>query len=67
MNQEVVDGYCHCGTSKYRPIEDIGKVMGRFGVSRAVLVQHLGEFDNRYIERVAGEDPGRWVQDRKVT
>ena len=35
--------------------------MDRFGVSRAVLIQHLGEFDNHYIENVVAADPDRFA------
>lgn len=53
---EVIDGYCHCGLSKYEPIERVREVMAAAGVSRAVLVQHLGEFDNSYIASVVERD-----------
>ena len=53
----VVDAYAHCGVSKYEPIETVRDVMSASGVSRAVLVQHLGEFDNSYIERAVAADP----------
>jgi L-fuconolactonase len=33
--------------------------MNSAGVSRAVLVQHLGEFDNSYLQQVARDDPER--------
>lgn len=46
---EIVDAYLHCGMRKYHPIEKVREVMSLAGVARAVLVQHLGEFDNSYI------------------
>jgi L-fuconolactonase len=58
---EVIDGYCHCGLSKYEPIERVREVMDTAGVSRAVLVQHLGEFDNTYIGSVVQRDPGHFA------
>jgi len=58
---DIIDGYCHCGLSKYRPIEDVNLVMNRFGVSRAVLVQHLGEYDNSYIGQVITAQPHRFA------
>jgi L-fuconolactonase len=54
---EVIDGYCHCGLSKYEPIERVREVMAAAGVSRSVLVQHLGEFDNSYIGSIVQQDP----------
>jgi predicted TIM-barrel fold metal-dependent hydrolase len=54
---EIVDAYAHCGLSKYEPIESVREVMAAAGVSRAVLVQHLGEFDNSYIGSVVAADP----------
>ncbi|HUE16056.1 MAG TPA: hypothetical protein VMR25_17935, partial [Planctomycetaceae bacterium] len=54
---EIVDAYAHCGLSKYEPIEKVREVMAAAGVSRAVLVQHLGEFDNSYIGPVVQSDP----------
>jgi L-fuconolactonase len=57
----IVDGYCHCGISRYRPIEDVVAAMDAAGVDAAVLVQHLGEFDNGYLEAVARQRPDRFV------
>jgi len=54
---EIVDAYAHCGLSKYEPIEKVRAVMAAAGVARAVLVQHLGEFDNSYIGSVVEADP----------
>jgi L-fuconolactonase len=54
---EIVDGYCHCGLSKYLPIDAVRRVMSSHRVARAVLVQHLGEYDNGYIEGIVREDP----------
>jgi L-fuconolactonase len=54
---EIIDAYAHCGLSKYEPIEKVRETMAAAGVSRAVLVQHLGEFDNSYIASVVASDP----------
>jgi L-fuconolactonase len=54
---ELIDAYAHCGLSKYEPIERVRATMAAAGVSRAVLVQHLGEFDNSYIGSVVASDP----------
>ncbi|HVX10775.1 MAG TPA: amidohydrolase family protein [Pirellulales bacterium] len=53
---EVIDGYAHCGLSKYEPIERVKEVLAAAGVDRAVLVQHLGEFDNSYLAGIASAD-----------
>lgn len=58
---EIIDGYTHCGLSKYEPIERVREVMESAGVARAVLVQHLGEFDNGYLARIAGADSERFA------
>lgn len=54
---QIVDAYTHCGLSKYKPIEDVRRTMQAAGVERAVLVQHIGEFDNGYIGTVVTQDP----------
>jgi L-fuconolactonase len=58
---EIIDAYAHCGLSKYEPIEKVREAMARAGVSRAVLVQHLGEFDNSYIGSVVAADPAHFA------
>jgi predicted TIM-barrel fold metal-dependent hydrolase len=57
----VVDGYCHCGISKYLPVEDVVAVMSGAGVARAVLVQHFGELDNSYLAHVVRDRPQAFV------
>jgi L-fuconolactonase len=56
----LIDGYCHCGTSKYLPVEDVRVALERAGVERAVLCQHLGEFDNRYLASVLRRHQGQF-------
>lgn len=58
---ELIDGYTHCGLSKYEPIEQVRRVMETASVRRAVLVQHLGEFDNSYLESIVAGDPQRFA------
>lgn len=53
----LIDGYSHCGLSKYRPVEDVLAVMQSAGVEQAVLCQHLGEYDNSYLAEVVGRYP----------
>lgn len=58
---EITDAYCHCGISKYKPVEELRPVMDRHGVRRAVLAQHRGEFNHSYIESVVRSDPARFT------
>lgn len=53
----LIDGYSHCGISKYRPVEDVLAVMHSAGIGRAVLCQHLGEYDNLYLAGVVARFP----------
>jgi L-fuconolactonase len=57
----IIDAYTHCGISKYEPIEKVGEAMAGAGVKRAVLVQHLGEFDNSYIGGCVELHPDRFA------
>jgi L-fuconolactonase len=58
---EITDAYAHCGLRKYKPVEELNRVMDRYGVKRTVLVQHMGEFDNSYIEGLVRENPERFA------
>jgi len=58
---EIIDAYLHCGLTKFKPVEDVRRVMDAAGVSRAVIVQHLGEFDNAYIGGIIRDDPARFA------
>ena len=53
----MIDAYTHCGISKFEPVELVLATMAAAGVERAVLVQHLGEYDNSYLAEVVGERP----------
>lgn len=44
----IVDSHCHVGASWYEPIETLLAHMDRNHVAQAVLIQMLGQFDNRY-------------------
>jgi L-fuconolactonase len=57
----TTDGYCHCGLSRYLPVEQVRLAMEHADVERAVLVQHLGEFDNGYLAAVTAAEPGRFA------
>ena len=57
----MIDAYCHCGISKYLPLEDVLATMDNAGMARAVLVQHIGEFDNSYIAESTAAHPDRFA------
>lgn len=57
----MIDAYAHCGISRYLPVEPVRSVMEEVGVSRAVLCQHLGEYDNTYLESVVRSQPDRFT------
>ncbi len=57
----IIDSYTHCGVSKYHPVDVVSATMQQAGVHRAVLAQHLGEFDNSYIQDVVAENPDRFA------
>lgn len=57
----IVDTHVHAGLTKYEPIESLIDQMFRHRVDCAVLVQHAGEFDNRYLIECAQRFPGRFV------
>jgi L-fuconolactonase len=52
-----IDAYCHCGVSKFLPVESVLEAMEGGDVDRAVLIQHLGEFDNTYLADVVENQP----------
>lgn len=57
----VIDGYAHSGLKKFLPIPDLLAAMEAASVSRAVLVQYLGEYDNSYLAQAMVEHPGRFA------
>lgn len=58
---EIVDAYSHCGVSKYEPVEVVEATMASCGVTRAVLAQHLGEYDNRYLIEIQRRSPAKFA------
>ena len=56
----VVDTHCHIGLHKYEPVEALQFHMERAGVDQAVLIQYLGNSDNRYLVDVIEAHPGRF-------
>jgi L-fuconolactonase len=57
----VVDTHVHAGLTKYEPVESLVDQMFRHRVDHAVLVQHAGMFDNRYLIECAQRYPGRFA------
>ena len=57
----ITDAYAHCGLRKYKPVADLDACMDGHGVSRTVLAEHLGEYDNSYIESVVKARPKRFA------
>lgn len=57
----MIDGYAHCGLSKYRPVKDVLAVMRGAGVGKAVLCQHLGEYNNEYLAEVVASHPATFA------
>lgn len=46
---DLYDAYLHCGVSKYQPMAEVVRMHDGLNISRGLLVQHFGEYDNRYI------------------
>ena len=61
MSLDIIDADLHGGLNKYRPVADVRAVLACFGVAHAVLVQHLGEYDNTYIRRIVSAAPERFA------
>ncbi len=57
----MIDSYTHCGIDKYEPVDSLVEAMEYSGMTRAVLVQHLGQFDNSYIESVVKSSPATFT------
>lgn len=58
---EVVDAHVHVGLAKYGPVERYVKEMDRLGLRRAVLVQYVGNDDDRYLGECLRRYPGRFA------
>lgn len=57
----LVDAYTHCGLEKFQPLPAVAAAMAAAGVTRAVLVQHLGQYDNSYIRDCVAAAPDRYA------
>jgi predicted TIM-barrel fold metal-dependent hydrolase len=53
----IIDAYTHCGVDKFQPLPDVQAMMRSVGIAKAVLAQHLGQFDNSYIESCVRSSP----------
>jgi len=56
----IIDTHCHAGENWFEPVELLLRQMELNGVSRAVLVQHGGFYDNNYLLDAAAKHPGRF-------
>ncbi|MER3403912.1 MAG: hypothetical protein C4289_00985 [Chloroflexota bacterium] len=56
----IVDTHAHAGLEKYEPVESLVDQMFRNDVEKAVLVQHMGQYNNRYLIECARRFPGRF-------
>lgn len=57
----IVDAQCHVSTVWYEPVETLLAQMDRNGVAQAVLIQRLGELDNRYQQSCRARYPERFA------
>jgi L-fuconolactonase len=58
---EVIDSQCHVSPVWYEPVESLLYQMQNSGVSQAVLIQMLGQTDNRYQQDCLSRFPGRFA------
>lgn len=58
---QITDSHCHVSPLWYEPVETLLDQMARNGVGQAVLVQLLGQLDNRYQQDCAHEHAGRFA------
>ncbi|MFH1141830.1 MAG: amidohydrolase family protein, partial [Chloroflexota bacterium] len=57
----IVDSHCHAGTNWFEPVEMLVHQMDMNGVAKAVLIQHGGNHDNRYLLECVRRFPERFV------
>jgi L-fuconolactonase len=57
----IVDTHCHASLDWFEPIETLLFQMDTYGVDKAVLVQHGGEYDNSYLLTCAEQHSGRFT------
>ena len=57
----LIDNHIHAG-DKYGPVEDVVAQMDEHGVTHAVIVQHMGQYDNNYLLECVEKYPDRfWI------
>lgn len=61
MTMRLVDAHVHVGRPTYPPVEDYLAAMSTAGVRQAVLVQHVGNTDNRYLQGCLAAYGGRFA------
>ncbi|MFH1560208.1 MAG: amidohydrolase family protein [Chloroflexota bacterium] len=57
----TIDTHCHASPSWFEPIEVLLFQMNRNAVDKAALIQHRGQYDNRYLLECAARFPGRFA------
>jgi len=57
----IVDTHCHAGINWFEPVEMLLSQMDLNGVDKAVLIQHRGNYDNRYLLECMQRFPGRFA------
>jgi L-fuconolactonase len=57
----VVDSHCHVSECWYEPVEALREQMARSGVDQAILIQILGQYDNRYQVECLRRFPGTFA------
>lgn len=57
----TVDAHVHVGLDRYGPLDAFVATMDRTGLEAAVLVQHQGQTDNRYLLEALEGDPTRFA------
>ena len=56
----IVDTHVHAGLNKYEPIEVLTFQMELNGITHSVLIQYMGNTDNRYLLECLGRFPGKF-------
>ena len=56
----IVDSHSHAGINWFEPVEMILYQMDQNGVDKTVLIQHNGNYHNRYIIECTRRFPGRF-------
>ncbi len=56
----IVDTHSHAGINWFEPVEMILHQMNLNGVEKTVLIQHAGNYHNRYIIESVKRFPGRF-------